>query len=53
MVEDEELKVEVARLRRLEGFRRDPLGFVRWAFRWDSEGGDNAGGLGRSDPSAS
>ncbi|MDP2329909.1 MAG: terminase [Reyranella sp.] len=44
MADDERMQAEVARLRRLERYRRDPLGFVRWAFPWDAEGGDNAEG---------
>ncbi len=39
MADDERMKVEVARLRRLERYSRDPLGFVRWAFPWEEEGG--------------
>ena len=39
MADDERMQAEVARLRRLEGFRRDPLGFVRWAFPWEEAEG--------------
>ncbi len=38
MADEERLQAEVARLRRLERYRRDPLGFVRWAFPWGEEG---------------
>jgi hypothetical protein len=38
-VSDPELtKSEIARLRRLDRHRLDPLGFVRWAFPWGEEG---------------
>ena len=36
-------RAEVLRLRRIESFRHDPLGFVQWAFPWGEKDGPLAG----------